>query len=104
MSLTYPAQRALSNDIQEFLNAGHRAGTLTKATLLLMAGLMHINHPQYKGYWDNHELFEMPYDLKTKAGQSFKKGDITLMKIETDGHFKNRQFAYSFRTGVDTLI
>lgn len=63
--------------------------------------------PQYRGHFDAYEVVRVTRSINTKAGQAFKRGDLTIAKWqEADERFglPAGWVAFSFRNGCDTGI
>lgn len=101
-------EQYLGAKVQEMLNARFAAGTLTKAHLVFWAEYLvdSERYQQYKGKWSNEnwKIAQVPRDVKTKLGQAFLKGDVTL--VETTGLGLGPFFntGFSFRNSVSTAF
>jgi len=74
------------------------------------AELDHVNHPQYKGHYDNHQLgLILKNSGRFKSGSYFMKHDWVLFKYcsfdnSQDISMVNRVEVYCPQTGVNCIL
>jgi len=80
-------------------------GMTTREALLQQVNDEHREYPQYAGYWNEWGLGEVTFDLRTKAGRAFRRGDVVLLSPERHT-VQGMPFrtAYSARTQLNTSI
>ncbi len=71
--------------------------------VILAAEDRHSRYPQYKGHWRTPEWrpVRLKRGLRTKMGQAFEKGDLTVARQDRGPEFVT---VYSFRNGIDTSV
>jgi hypothetical protein len=89
-----------------------------RTELIAIADAKHTQYPQYKNYWDNWVLMVVTKKVKTKMGVAFDKGEVVLVKPQTEFHkvmpkenlpydqWPEKEFrvAYSVKTGCNTQV
>lgn len=81
---------------------------MTRRMLIAQATEDHKEYPQYKGYFDNHQLYRVKKNIKTKMGMAFKKNELAIGidtgRIIDGGPYvgKRSLTLYSVANGVNT--
>lgn len=88
-----------NNKVQEMLNVRFRRnGYVPEFVLRYYAEKLSgvEKYPQYRNHFDAWTMKAVDRAVRTKSGQAFKRGDITL----TNG----QGVYYSYRNGISTVI
>jgi len=80
-------------------------------TIRAKAERAHAQYPQYAGHWDadkGWKLVQVTRRVKTKFGEAFRKGELSLGRVETldlGGDEPETVWnVYSVKNGIDTIL
>jgi hypothetical protein len=73
-------------------------------TIRARAEADHASYPQYAGHWNGWVLVEVTKVIKTKMGQAFRKGEMSIAKRETEGELAGTWTVYSISNRCDTAV
>lgn len=69
------------------------------------ADVFHRPYPQYVGHFDAYVVVRVTRNVRTKMGQAFKKGDLTIgAPRQGDAYGDSCWTLYSWRNGIDTAV
>jgi hypothetical protein len=92
-----------ASEIREIVSKGVREEAARK----------HAQYPQYEGHWDGDEWYvvRLKRAVRTKMGQAFEKGELTIARDLDDrervgdrSQGSDSVCAYSLSNGIDTWV
>lgn len=87
-----------------------KGNKMTREALIAKADALLAKYPQYKGAFDKYVLVRIKKNVRTKAGLSFSKDEITIAeritsKVECGpNEGKEVRFVFSFKTTFTTSV